>query len=51
MSPEFNRSVGLRGGDDVGSCLFDHAEPIELQLTDDRGLPSTGRAGDDEPFH
>ena len=30
MRPGLNRSLGLRGGDDVRSCLFDYAEPVEL---------------------
>src|SRR5260221_638237 len=51
MRPGLDRSLGLRGGDDVGSRLFDYAEPVELQLTDDRRLPCTRRAGDDEPSH
>jgi len=41
----------MRGGDDVSSCLFDNAEPVEFQLTDDRSLACTRRAGDDEPSH
>jgi hypothetical protein len=44
------RSLGLRGGNDGGSCLFDHAETVEFQLTDDRCLPRARRAGNDEPF-
>jgi hypothetical protein len=30
MSPGLNRSLGVRGGDDVSSRLFDYAEPVEL---------------------
>ena len=30
MHPGLNRSLGLRGGDDVSSCLFDYAEPVEF---------------------
>ena len=30
MRPGLNRSLGLRGGDDVSSCLFDYAEPVEF---------------------
>jgi len=30
MSPRFNRSMRRRGGDDVSSCLFDYAEPVEF---------------------
>jgi hypothetical protein len=51
MRPGLNGSVGLCCGDDVSSCLFDYAEPVEFQLTDDRCLPCTWRAGDDEPSH
>ena len=49
MSPKFNRSARMRGGDDVSSSLFDYAEPVEFQLTDDRGLARTRCACDDEP--
>jgi hypothetical protein len=51
MCPGLIRSVSLRGRDDVRGCLFDDAKPIEFQLTDDRCLSRTRRAGDDEPFH
>src|SRR5262245_3755972 len=51
IPPRFERSSRVRGGDDVGRRLFDDAEPVELQLADDRGLTCTGRAGDDEPSH
>jgi len=51
MRPGLSGSSGLCVRDDVGCCLFDHAEPDELQLTDDRGLPCTGRAGYNEPSH
>ena len=51
VSPGFNRSLRMRGSDDVSSRLFDYAEPVEFQLTDDRCLPCTRRAGDDEPSH
>ena len=51
MRPGLNGSLGLRGGDDVSGCLFDYAEPVEFQLTDDRCLACAGGAGDDEPFH
>lgn len=30
MRPGVKRSSGLRGGDDVSSCLFDYTEPLEL---------------------
>ena len=30
IDPGLNRSLGLRGGDDVSSCLFDYAEAVEL---------------------
>ncbi len=30
MRPGLNRSLGLRGGDDVSICLFDYTEPVEL---------------------
>jgi hypothetical protein len=30
IRPGLNRSSGLRGGDHVGSRLFDYAEPIEF---------------------
>jgi hypothetical protein len=39
----------MRGSDDVSSRLFDYAEPVEFEQTDDRGLACTRRAGDDEP--
>src|SRR5262249_23566208 len=51
MRPGLSGSSGLCVRDDVGRCLFDHAEPDELQLTDDRGLPRAGRAGYNEPSH
>lgn len=51
LSPGLTRSLGLEGGDYIRSRLFDHAEPIEFQLADDRCLPRTRRAGDDEPSH
>ena len=30
LRPGLNRALGLRGGDDVSSGLFDYAEPVEL---------------------
>ena len=30
MSPGFDRTLRMRGGDDVGGCLFDYAEPVEF---------------------
>jgi hypothetical protein len=51
MRPGLCYSLGLRSGDDVSRSLFDYAEPLALQLTDDRCLPCTWRAGDDEPPH
>lgn len=30
MRPGLNRSLSLRGGDDISSGLFDYAEPVEL---------------------
>ena len=50
MSPGLNRSLGLRGGDDVSSCLFDYAEPVEFELADDRCLPSARRASSGYSF-
>jgi hypothetical protein len=41
----------MRGGDDVGGRFFDDAEPVELQLTDDRRLPGSGCASNDESSH
>jgi hypothetical protein len=51
MRSGLNRSLGECGGDDVSSCLFDYAEPVEFQLTDDRCFPCAWRAGNDEPSH
>ena len=51
VQPGLNRSLGLCGGDDVGSRFFDNAEPVEFQLTDDRRFACTWRAGNDESFH
>jgi hypothetical protein len=30
MRPGLNRSLRLRGGDDVSTGLFDYAEPVEF---------------------
>jgi len=30
MSPGFNRSLRMRGSDNVSSRLFDYAEPLEF---------------------
>ena len=51
IGPRLIRSLGLGGGDDIGGCFFDDAEAVKLQLTEDRGLPCTGRARDDEPSY
>ncbi len=45
------RSTAQCGGDDVGRCLFDNAESVEFQLTDDGCLPRPRRSRDDESFH
>ena len=49
--PGFNLSLRVRGSYHVSRCLFDDAESVEFQLADDRCLPRTRRAGDDEPSH
>jgi len=51
MSPDFICSASLRGSDDIGSGLFDHAESVEFQPTDDRRLSRTWRTRDNKPFH
>jgi hypothetical protein len=51
MHPGLLRSSCVRGGDDVRRGLFDDAEAIQFQLTDDRCLPGARRTGDDEPSH
>src|SRR5689334_9490822 len=51
MCAGLNRSSGLRCGDGVSSRLFDYAEPVEFQLTDDRCVPCTRRTSDDERSH
>ena len=48
MHPGFKRSLALRGGDNVSRRLFHYAEPIELQLTEDRCFPRARRASEDE---
>ncbi len=49
--PRFSLSLRMRGRDNVGGRLFNDAEAIELQLSQDRRLPRTRRASDDEASH
>src|SRR3954452_12982258 len=51
IPPRFHRSPIARRGDHIRRGLFDDAEAVELELTDDRGLPRAWRAGADEPSH
>lgn len=51
MRPRLKDPSGLGGGDDVSGGLFDYAEAVEPQLAEDRSLPCSWRAGDDEPSY
>src|SRR6266567_2320714 len=51
ISPGFLDALGVRRGDHIGCCFFDHSEAIELELAQDRGLAAPGGAGQDEASH
>lgn len=51
ISPWLKRPLRMFGGDDIGSRLFHDAEPVELQLTNNRCFSGARRASDDEPSH
>jgi hypothetical protein len=51
MGPWFCDTLRLLEGDDVGSRLFYHAEAVEFELTNYRGLPRARRSRQHEPCH
>src|SRR5277367_1959169 len=51
MRPWCGDTLRLFYGDDSGSCFFDHAEAVNLQLTNYGCLPRAGRSGQYESFH